>query len=479
MFTNEPKHQTGKSNEGCNQAANFEQLGAEGLRDLLTFICADDLRFRILDLSGAFTANSYRGIYMSADMKDDTLRFRKWGTLRHHDVPFDVVNPLRTSEGKNLIVLQGGSGLAQTYPKQVEVKVGLPATKLHFFGGIAGWGYPAGGKSNAPAVLVTVHFAGGATEEIILRNGVEIADWNGRVDVPGSEPLDDLDKLLIGGKQIRYFAKSLTKRGVVEKLTLASYNSEIAPTFVGITVEMGEPSKASHSAAVESKVASAPVFKWGAGIKTLIIGGGTHHDYERWFNVEDVKTLNAAGGITANYSDASVDLSGDIAGVDVLIISNNKPFANVATKAAVLRHLESGKGIVGLHPGLWYNWNDWPEYNRNVVGGGSRGHDRLGEFEVVVTEPKHPLLRGVPAKFTLKDELYYFEPDTKGAAIKVLATAHSKAKNKDFPQVFTVEQAKGRVVGITLGHDGDAHQHAAYIQLLRNAVIWAAGKETK
>ncbi len=456
----------------------FEQLGSEGLRDLLTFIGADDLRFRILDLSGAFTANSYRGIYMSADMKDDTLRFRKWGTLRHRDVPFDVVNPLRTAEGKNLIVLQGGSGLAQTYPKEVEVKVGLPATKLHFFGGIAGWGYP-GGKSNESAAKITVHFAGGVTEEIVLRNGVEIADWNGRTDVPGSEALDDLDKLLIGGKQIRYFAKSLTKRGMVEKLTLASFNSDIAPTFVGITAEMGESSKASASAAVVPSVASVPVFKWGSGIKALIVGGGSSHDYERWFNVEDVKTLNAAGGISANYSDASVDLSDAIAGVDVLIISNNKAFANAATKAAILRHLQSGKGIVGLHPGLWYNWNDWPEYNRNIVGGGSRGHDRLGEFEVVVTEPTHPLLRGVSAKFTLKDELYYFEPDTKGAPLKVLATAHSKAKSKDFPQVFTVEQAKGRVVGITLGHDAAAHEHAAYMQLLRNAVFWSAGKEAK
>jgi type 1 glutamine amidotransferase len=221
------------------------------------------------------------------------------------------------------------------------------------------------------------------------------------------------------------------------------------------------------------------MFKWGAGIKTLIVGGGSSHDYERWFNMEDTKTLNAVGGISANYSDASNDLSAAIAGVDVLIISNNKTFANAATKAAILRHLESGKGIVGLHPGLWYNWNDWLEYNRNIVGGGSRGHDRLGEFEVMVTESTHPLLRGVPAKFTLKDELYYFEPDTKGAPIKVLATAHSKAKNKDFPQVFTVEQAKGRVVGITLGHDAAAHEHAAYIQLLRNAVFWSAGKEVK
>jgi type 1 glutamine amidotransferase len=85
----------------------------------------------------------------------------------------------------------------------------------------------------------------------------------------------------------------------------------------------------------------------------------------------------------------------------------------------------------------------------------------------------------VPASFKIKDELYWFEPDTQGTPIKVLATAHSAQKNKPYPQVFTVEHPQARVVGLTLGHDGDAHNHPAYIQLLRNAVMWTAGKETK
>ena len=463
-----------RNNSRSLMPEGFEQMGAENLRDLLAFICADELKFRILDLSSAFTANASRGLYVSADSRDDTLRFKKWGSIKYREVPFDAVNPQRMVDGKNLIVLQGGSGLALNYPKQVEVKVGLPVTKLHFLGGIAGGGYP-GGKSNEPAAKITVYFAGGATEEIILRNGVEIADYNGRADVPGSEALPNLDQVLNGGKQVRYFAKPLTKRGLVEKLTIASYGNEVAPTFVGITAEVGEVSPTPGGASV----APAPVFKWGAGLKALIIGGGSSHDFERWFNGEDVKTLNNAGGITANYTDPNADLSKVILDADVLIISNNKSFTNAATRDAIFRHLQNGKGIIGLHPGLWYNWKDWPEYNRNLIGGGARGHDKYGEFEVVAVEPNHPLLRGVPIKFNLKDELYHFEIDPQGAKVKVLATAHSAQDNRNYPQVFTVEQAKGRVVGITLGHDAAAHEHAAYIRLLCNAVFWSAGKEPK
>lgn len=367
--------------------------------------------------------------------------------------------------------------MSQAYPRQVEVKVGLPVTKLHFLGGVAGWGYP-GGKINEPAAKITVHFAGGATEEIVLRNGVEIADYISHIDVPGSEALDNLDQLLPNGRQIRYFAKPLTNRGVVEKLTISSYGNEVAPTFASITAELGEGGKAS-APTPGSSIIAVPGFKWGTGLKTLIVGGGSSHDFDRWFNVEDLKTLNAAGGISANYTDPTGDLSQAIPDVDVIIISNNKPFANPATKEAIVRHLQNGKGIIGLHPGLWYNWKDWPEYNRNLIGGGSRGHDSYGEFDVQVIDSKHPLMLGVPAKFTLKDELYHFEPDAQGAPIKILATAYSKQKNKDFPQVFIVEQPKGRVVGITLGHDAQAHEHAAYIQLLRNAVFWSAGKDPK
>ena len=37
--------------------------------------------------------------------------------------------------------------------------------------------------------------------------------------------------------------------------------------------------------------------------KVLIVGGGSSHDFDRWFNQEDTKTLSANGQATVSYTD--------------------------------------------------------------------------------------------------------------------------------------------------------------------------------
>ena len=56
---------------------------------------------------------------------------------------------------------------------------------------MGGWAYPWGGDAlkDKPAAKVMLHFAGGATEEIVLKNGVEFADYIGTFDVPADKRL--------------------------------------------------------------------------------------------------------------------------------------------------------------------------------------------------------------------------------------------------------------------------------------------------
>jgi putative heme-binding domain-containing protein len=449
----------------------FESLGADGLRDLIGYLCADENRFRILDLRDAFTANSTEGIYVSRESRNESLRFTKFGILKVDSIPFEIVHPTRSATGNNVLVLKGGQGFAKSLPQRVEVKAGgVCAAKLHILGGVGGWAWPWGGdqQKDKPVAKLTLHFADGQTEDMVFRNGVEFADYNGRAEVPGSK--EAVEVVRYG--QVRWFSRPVARQERIERIAIESFDSAVAPTFVAITAELAAAgADASAVAPRAAAVAAAPAT---AAIRTLIVGGGTHHDFARWFNLADVATLKATGRATVDYTervDAILPRLGDL---DVLYLSNNQPMTNAALRSALLQFADAGKGLLLVHPALWYNWADWPEYNRALCSGGSRGHDKYGEFDVRVTNTAHPIMQGVPETFRLADELYWFEPDAAGPGIEVLATAHSPQKNKTYPMVFTVRHPKARIACITLGHDGQAHSHPGYQKLLHNSLIWAA-----
>ncbi len=458
----------------------FESLGADSLRDILAYVCAADARFRVLDLRSAFTADGSRGIFLTPTNANDTLAFRKFGLVKAGEVPFDILNPEKTPNGRNLIVLKGGQGMSREYPQKVEINAGgLTATRLHFLGGVGGWAWPCCGDDTQkiPVAKVTVTHTDGDPEEFVFQNGVEFVDHiTGGVDVPGSKEIPGL----VSHGQVRMFSRPLKNPSALRKISIESYNNQVAPAFVAITAEttgtgpQSEPAAAVPAATAPPAASAKPAspFKWGSGIKVLSLGGGASHDYPRWFGEADTAILQENGLATVHYTEDTDLVATAGTEPDVLVISANKRFKNPASYQAVFNHVTAGKGLVLVHPGLWYNWADWPEFNRDLAGGGARGHDRFGEFEVKLTTQKHPVTAGVPPSFKITDECYWFEPDPKGTPIDVLATAPSAQKQKEFPMVFIVKHPKARIVGITLGHDGKAHNLDAYKTLLRNAVKW-------
>jgi len=215
-------------------------------------------------------------------------------------------------------------------------------------------------------------------------------------------------------------------------------------------------------------------------VRVLIVGGGTSHDFNRWWKQADAKILSESKdpGFAPVYSSDPVAAAGMMADTDVLLLPTNQPgFSAPVVRMALTAHTDAGKGIVLLHAGTWYNFKDWPDFNTSYVGGGARSHDKLGEFEVTITQPDHPLMKGVPAKFKVTDELYHMVVDPKGTPIEVLATATSPLDGKTFPSIWIVKHPKARIVAIALGHDGRVHDMETYKTLLRNATNWAAEKD--
>src|SRR5690606_6091035 len=211
-------------------------------------------------------------------------------------------------------------------------------------------------------------------------------------------------------------------------------------------------------------------------IQVLIVGGGSSPDFDQWYRGADVATLEQDQLAEARYTDRVDSILPALAGLDVLVLTNNQPMEDPELRQSVVGFVESAKGLVLAHAATWYNWEDWPEYNRQLVGGGSRGHDPYGPFEVRITA-SHPITENVPEKFSLDDELYYLQADPQGAGMDVLAIGQAEGSQDEFPILWVTPHPQGRIVGFTLGHDGAAHELAAYKTILRNAVSWAAGKE--
>lgn len=212
------------------------------------------------------------------------------------------------------------------------------------------------------------------------------------------------------------------------------------------------------------------------GIRVLLVGGGGSHDFDRWYKQADAATLERDGLAKVTYTSDPTEILSLLPDTDVLLLCNNQPINDSLTRNAIMAFVESGKGLVLAHAAIWYNWSDWPAYNHQLVSGGSRGHDKYGEFTVTVNDRSHPVTKKVPAKFTLKDELYYYLEDTSGPGIKVLATTSPDKDGNTHPSLFIVNHPKARIVGFALGHDAASHELPAYQTILRNAVKWVARK---
>ncbi len=210
-------------------------------------------------------------------------------------------------------------------------------------------------------------------------------------------------------------------------------------------------------------------------IRTLIVGGGASHDFNSWYKRADSITLSKEGFASVRYTSDISSVLDMLPQTDVLCLSNNQPMTDPKLRQAIFSFVESGKGLVLAHAATWYNWKDWPEYNSRLVGGGSRGHERYGNFDVNVVNRDHPITRNISENsFNVKDELYRMSTDSAGAGIEVLATATVPNTTTTYPILWVTKSQKGRIVGFTLGHDAEAHDKQVYQELLRNAVRWAA-----
>jgi putative membrane-bound dehydrogenase-like protein len=453
--------------------------------------------YRPLDLNAVFTADTRKGLYAAQTALSDTLPFLKFGRQKVNGVPFELVNPAANRRGNNVIVLKGGTkeSFSRTLPQRVEIPVGSPVTNLHFLGGVAGWGGGSG-----PAMEIEIHYTDGKSESVSLFAGREFTNYSTSGEVPNSKIAEGL----LSANQVRTFVIPIARLESVEKIVLESPDSMIAPTTVAITVEVAgkgnsqagpPPARAVRSA---SPYSAAVVGAGGRALKpnttepvgqgfvepkadgiqrVLLVGAGGSHDFPKYFLGVDSETIKVAGGFdvaaTPNLGEALKMLPQ----ADILVLSaNHGQFGKDSFQSALNDFASSGKGVVILHASTWRNWPEKTGYNERFVGGGAKGHGH-GEFAVTNRSADHPIMKGVPKEFLIKDESYHALLDP--AAVEVLAeNAPDSATKKVYPSVWTVRHPKTKVACISLGHAQEAHANPAFQKILVNAVRWVSPSDS-
>jgi type 1 glutamine amidotransferase len=167
--------------------------------------------------------------------------------------------------------------------------------------------------------------------------------------------------------------------------------------------------------------------------------------------------------------------------IDVLVLYDMVQDPDEQKRIRLREFFEAGKGVVVMHHAL-VSYNDWPWY-REAAGAvyflkpegdrppSSFKHDQIMRVRV---EARHPVTAGLPP-MRIIDETYkgmWFAPTNQ----VLLTTDHPDG---DGPVAWISAYPKSRVVGIQLGHGREAHLHPGFQRLVRNAVLWAAGRDVK
>ena len=223
----------------------------------------------------------------------------------------------------------------------------------------------------------------------------------------------------------------------------------------------------------------------------LLVGGAEYHN--RPFHIAELAGILAAeAGADLRITD-DLDALKDAANYDVFV--NWSTFVKPSDEqvAALLAAVEGGVGLFAIHGGAATFWNSAP-YLR-ALGSRFVRHDPYKQFTVNVVDREHPITAGVD-DFEVEDELYEQGGDAAGFELLAEGTRagkpngelrafgdgplapdiHVLAEAEGHPLVYVKTHGKGRVHYNALGHDEKALKHPAFRQLVRQGLLWSAGR---
>lgn len=167
---------------------------------------------------------------------------------------------------------------------------------------------------------------------------------------------------------------------------------------------------------------------------------------------------------------------------DVLTLSQRKALEN---------YVNGGGGFVAFHGSGGDSYYSWPWYADTLIGARFKGHPMSPQFQdarIVVENRAHPVAVGLPAEWQMTDEWYSFTNNPRQGGANVVLTLDEKTYSPvgmanldlrmgDHPLAWSKCVGKGKAFYSAIGHRAESYTQPQNVQMLENALEWAANRK--
>ena len=143
----------------------------------------------------------------------------------------------------------------------------------------------------------------------------------------------------------------------------------------------------------------------------------------------------------------------------------------------LLEAVKSGVGLAGWHGGLADSFRSNTEY-QFMVGGQWVAHPGgVIDYDVDITKPNDPIVKGLKHRFHMKSEQYYMHVDPVDEVLATTTFSGQYApwtKGVVMPVVWKKHYGKGRVFYTSLGHVAADFNVPEAREIVKRGMLWAA-----
>jgi type 1 glutamine amidotransferase len=169
---------------------------------------------------------------------------------------------------------------------------------------------------------------------------------------------------------------------------------------------------------------------------------------------------------------------------DVLTLTQRRAFQS---------YMEHGGGFVGIHGSAGDPVYFWDWYVDGLLGARFLSHPMGPQFQdakVNLEDSSHPAALGLPASWVMNEEWYSFRNNPRATGSRIIATLDEgtykpegmgglNLRMGDHPIVWSrcigSGNKPGRMFYSAIGHRPERYSDAVYVQMLEQAIGWAAG----